>query len=40
MENIIESVKEVHELRAAGLYCESNWLDAKMCIGMREITKL
>ena len=37
--NIIKSIKKVHELRGAGVYCDSNWLDGKMCIGLKKIVK-
>jgi len=35
--NFIKSIKKVHELRVAGVSCYSNWLDAKMCIRLKNI---
>lgn len=37
--NNIKSIKDVHELHGAGIYCDSNWLDAKMCTGLKKIMK-
>jgi len=40
MWNMGKSIEILQKLRGAGVYCDSNWLDAKMCIVLKKIIKL
>jgi len=35
--NIIKSIKNVQKLPVAGVYCDSNWLGATICTGLKKI---
>jgi len=37
MKNIGKSKRTVQKLRGAAIYCDSNILDAKMCLGLKKI---
>ena len=39
MWNIGKSINIMQKLRGAGIYCDSNWLDAKICIRLKKIMK-
>ena len=39
MRNIGDNIKIMQKLRGAVMYCDSNWLGVKMCIGLKKISK-
>jgi len=39
MRIIGNNIKIMQKLRGADIYCDSNWLGGKMCIGLKKIVK-